>query len=66
MKIVIDRDRCISAGECCYNHPDLFEFGDEGLPVVRVDEVTGDRQRLEVAQAIEVCPTGAISIEPSP
>ena len=64
MKLSIDADTCISSGECCYNHPDLFQFGEDNVPIVQVAEVDTERQRVEALQAIEVCPSGAISLEP--
>ena len=64
MKLSIDADTCISSGECCYNHPDLFQFGEDNVPVVLVADVATERQRVEALQAIEVCPSGAISLEP--
>jgi ferredoxin len=64
VKLSIDADTCISSGECCYNHPDLFQFGEDSVPVVHVAEVETEHQRVEALQAIEVCPSGAISLEP--
>lgn len=61
MRIVIDPDKCIMAGECCYNHPALFEFGDDDCPRVLVGELSTDAQRLEATQAAAVCPSSAIS-----
>ncbi len=63
MRIVLDRERCISAGECCYNHPDLFRFGEDDIPVVLVPEPVTAAQQLEADQAAEVCPSGAITVE---
>lgn len=63
MKIVIDPDRCIMAGECVYNHPELFAFGDDdGVPLVLVEELDTDELELGARQAVEVCPGGAISV----
>lgn len=62
MKLVIDYDRCIMAGECCYNHPDLFEFGDDDYPRILVGELSTEAQRRGAEQAAAVCPSGAISV----
>ena len=62
-RIAIDLDRCIMAGECVYNHPEMFRFDDEGLPVVTVEGIDTDARRVEADQAVEVCPSGAISVE---
>ena len=50
------------AGECCYNHPWLFAFGEDDYPEVLVSELTTEQQRKEARQSIQVCPSGAISI----
>jgi ferredoxin len=62
MRVEIDRGRCAMAGECVYNHPWLFAFDDDDLPVVLVDVLEGDQQRREAHQAVAVCPSGAISV----
>lgn len=62
MRVEIDRGRCAMAGECVYNHPWLFAFGDDDLPVVLVDVLTEAQQRKEANQAVAVCPSGAISV----
>lgn len=50
------------AGECVYNHPWLFAFDDDDLPVVLVETLSGDQQTREAHQAVAVCPSGAISV----
>lgn len=62
MRVEIDRDRCAMAGECVYNHPWLFAFDDQDLPVVLVDVLSTDQQRKEARQAVSVCPSGAIAV----
>lgn len=64
MRIRIDLDRCSMAGECVYNHPKLFEFGDDDYPHVLVASLHTPQLQLEAEQARSVCPSGAISIEP--
>ena len=66
MKVVIDTEKCILAGECHFNHPELFDKSADGVPVVLVDYLTGEEQRTQVNQAIEVCPAGAIALVDSP
>lgn len=50
------------AGECVYNHPWLFAFDDDDLPVVLVETLSGEQQTKEAHQAVAVCPSGAISV----
>ncbi len=63
MKLKIDLDACYCSGECYYNHPELFKMDAEGFPEVLVLELTTERHKLEAEQAIEVCPSAAISVE---
>lgn len=62
MKVTIDLDKCIMAGECVYNHPWLFEFSDDNQPTVKVAVLTTDQEKLGARQAREVCPSGAIQL----
>jgi ferredoxin len=62
MRVDIDRNRCAMAGECVYNHPWLFAFDDQDLPVVLVEVLTTDQHMREARQAQAVCPSGAISV----
>ncbi|MBQ61581.1 MAG: ferredoxin [Gammaproteobacteria bacterium] len=62
MKIKIDLDRCYMSGECFYNHPELFQRGEDGFPVLRTDEPEGDLKK-HGDEAIEVCPAAAITLE---
>jgi ferredoxin len=60
MKLKIDFRKCIRAGECYYNHPDLFDESEDGSPVIQVEELSTEQARIEARQAAEVCPAGAI------
>lgn len=62
MRVTIDLDRCIMAGECVYNHPWLFEFDDANLPTVKVAVLDTEEQMKGARQAREVCPSGAIQL----
>lgn len=62
MRVAIDLERCHLAGECVYNHPKLFAFGDDGQPHALVERCDSATQQLAARQAAEVCPSGAISI----
>jgi len=63
VKVKVDPDKCIMAGECYYNHPELFKMADDGMPVVLVDESDDAVIRKHAEEAAEVCPSGAIEIE---
>jgi ferredoxin len=62
MRVTVDLDRCIMAGECVYNHPWLFAFDDDGYPQVQVADLTTEQQHKEANQARQVCPSGAIVV----
>tara|TARA_Y100001960_G_C14007394_1_gene509763 strand:+ start:153 stop:350 length:198 start_codon:yes stop_codon:yes gene_type:complete len=59
MKLIIDSEKCILAGECYYNHPELFRQGVDGVPIALDAQVSKD-QAIHANQAVEVCPAGAI------
>lgn len=63
MKIKIDREKCLMSGECYYNHPEILKMGDDGFPIVLVDDIFDDALRKHAAEAAEVCPAVAISLE---
>ncbi len=63
MKVSVDLDKCIKAGECYYNHRALFKVQKDGFPVVLVEELTTDEQKTEAQAAVDVCPAQAISLQ---
>jgi ferredoxin len=63
MKIVIDTEKCILAGECYYNHPELFSRDASGTPIVRVDDLDPAARKKIAEAAAKLCPAGAISVE---
>jgi len=60
-KPTIDHDECIGDGICEQICPEVFELRDDGLAYVIVDDA-GEYQD-KVDEAIEECPTSAISWE---
>ena len=62
MKVTIDLEKCYKSGECYYNHPELFRMGEEGFPVVLVDEIADAATEQHAQEAIEVCPAVAIAL----
>lgn len=60
MRLVIDHTICRKTGQCSYLHPELFKADEEGAPLVLVEHP--DQSLREAAEeAIELCPSGAIS-----
>jgi ferredoxin len=63
VKLAVDLEKCIVAGECYYNHPTLLKRNEEtGSPDILVAELTTDDQIREAHEAAEVCPAQAISV----
>ena len=60
-RIQVDRDRCLGTGTCEALAPDLFEVGDDGMvSVLRPLDGAADRALAE--DAVQACPTGALSL----
>lgn len=59
MKIVLRRDKCISAGTCVAIAPDVFELDAEGK--VKLKNPTGADEQT-IIDAARSCPTQAIEI----
>jgi ferredoxin len=61
-RVTVDPERCVGSGTCEFWAPEVFEVGDDGVAVVVGDTVV---HAHEVAQAVDGCPTEAISVAPS-
>lgn len=59
----VDFDKCTKAGECYYSHPDLFLMTESGYPAIKVRRPAGAARIREAREAVEVCPSGAITID---
>ena len=62
MRVVLNRDACIGCGACAALCEDIFEIDNEGLSKVIKEEVKDEEVEL-TRDAIESCPTGAITLE---
>ncbi|MFD0025329.1 ferredoxin [Streptomyces sp. NPDC058382] len=64
MRISVDTDRCVGAGQCVLSAPEVFDQDDLGI--VQVLKETGDETALDEArQAGLVCPSQAITVSDS-
>ena len=61
MRLVIDHSICRKTGQCHYLHPELFKAGEDGSPVVLVEQL-GEDLREAAEDAVDLCPSGAISL----
>jgi ferredoxin len=62
-RLRIDFDKCVKAGECYYNHPELFMPTESGYPALKVLRPATASQVREAQEAMQVCPSGAISCD---
>jgi ferredoxin len=63
MKVSVDFDLCVSTGSCARVCPEVFELRDDGYLYVLQDSPP-DHLAAQVQEAAELCPTGAITVEP--
>ena len=61
MKVMIDRDGCISCGLCAGTCPEVFQMADDGLAEV-YRAPTGEKEE-QVRMAADGCPVAVIHIE---
>jgi ferredoxin len=62
MQVSVDLDVCAATGGCAQVCPDVFEIGSDGLVHVLLAS-PGEELRESVAEAADLCPTGAIRVE---
>lgn len=60
MRVRIDREKCVSAGNCVVTAPTVFVL-DEDEKATLIDPGTVDEETLRLAA--EMCPTEAIVLE---
>jgi ferredoxin len=61
MRIKADRGVCVGAGQCVLTEPAVFDQGDDGL-VVLLDEAPEGAQADAARTAVDLCPSGALSL----
>ncbi|MEQ6900424.1 ferredoxin [Nocardioides sp. YIM 152588] len=63
MKIEIDEDRCIAAGNCVLASMELFDQRDEdGVAIILNEHPEGETLQAEARKAAAVCPANVITI----
>ena len=63
MKVLVDQEKCIGCGSCVsITDSKIFDFDDDGKACLKVSEIAKEDEE-NVSNAIEYCPTGAISEE---
>ncbi|MBM7648025.1 ferredoxin [Bacillus ectoiniformans] len=68
---IVDKDTCIACGACGAAAPDIYDYDDEGIAFVILDDNEGTAEVPEVLEedmqdAFEGCPTDSIKISEEP
>jgi ferredoxin len=61
VKVLADRDVCISAGNCVMTAGAVFDQDDDGIVVVLADEVP-EGEEDHAREAVRLCPSEALRI----
>ena len=68
---IVDKDTCIACGACGAAAPDIYDYDDEGIAFVILDDNTGTAEVPEdlledMQDAFEGCPTDSIKVADEP
>lgn len=63
MKVSIDQDRCVGAGQCVLVAPDVYDQRDEDGVAFLLTEEPEETQHAAVEESAKVCPAAAIRLE---
>ena len=62
VRVSVDKDLCIGAGQCVVTAPDVFDQDDDGIVELLTDSpAESDRDAVEEAE--HVCPARVITVE---
>ena len=62
MKVSVEADKCVAAGQCVLLAPEVFDQREEDGVVVLLDEAPGPEHHEAVREAALVCPAAAIHL----
>lgn len=68
---IVDQDTCIACGACGAAAPDIYDYDDEGIAYVILDDNKGTEEIPEILEedmidAFEGCPTDSIKVADAP
>ena len=63
MKVTVDKDKCVSSGQCVLNAGDVFDQRDDDGVVMLLTDDPPSGQSENVRRAAAACPALAIDIE---
>ncbi|AQS71370.1 ferredoxin [Streptomyces pactum] len=61
MRVTVDSERCVGAGQCALNAPRVFDQDDDGIVTLLVSE-PGEPDRDAVLAAGDLCPSGSVTV----
>ncbi|HEX2132787.1 MAG TPA: ferredoxin [Actinophytocola sp.] len=62
MRVITEPDRCVGAGQCVLTEPAVFDQSDDDGTVVLLTEHVAGEQVDTVREAVDMCPSQAISV----
>ncbi|MEV6481795.1 ferredoxin [Streptomyces sp. NPDC051576] len=62
MKVTVDQDRCVAAGQCAATAPDVFDQREDDGVVVLLTDVPPAELADDVRYAAAICPALAIHL----
>jgi ferredoxin len=62
MRILIDRDKCVGAGQCVFAAPEVFDQSEDDGIVILLNESPPETLREGVLNAARLCPALAIEV----
>jgi len=68
---IVDKETCIACGACGAAAPDIYDYDDEGIAFVILDDNTGTSEVPEILEddmmdAFEGCPSDSIRVSDEP
>lgn len=63
MRVIVDREVCMSAGICVITADAVFSQDADGIVVLVSEDVLPDRER-SARNAVTLCPSGALRLAP--
>ncbi|WP_216216680.1 ferredoxin [Amycolatopsis aidingensis] len=61
MRISANTGRCVGAGQCVLQAPEVFDQDEDAMVTLHTDR-PGEAARAAVSEAANLCPAGAITI----
>lgn len=65
MKVTVEADKCVAAGQCVLIAPEVFDQRDEDGIVVLLEETPAPESHDAVRESAAVCPAAAIHLAQS-